>query len=318
MDSPGKAPALSDRTRSFWRAAALAGVAAVLSPLSSSLMSPIAMVGIPAGAALIAFQWRRRASLGLAVGLLLVSFAGAFGSTEPLWLIERAWALLLAGGYVVATALGPRRPVLSRGLAALLVAGGVVAVSGALRPGSLGGLDWRVAGQFDRVAMLFDLQGDTGSTVADAVRSFADVAKVIYPGLLGLASLAALAVTEYVTRRMEGVEAAVAPLREFRFGDHLAWALVAGLLLLILPTAGWATRTGANVVTFMSGLYILRGAGVLAWLGTSVISSGWSVALWSIAAILFYPVTLGTAFVLGLSDTWLDLRTRLGVEAEEE
>lgn len=291
---------------------------AVLSPLGSSLLSPIAMVGVPAGAALVAFQWRRPASLGLAGGLLLVSFAGAFGSPAPLWIVERAWALLIAGGFVVATAAAPRAPVMSRGLGALLVAAIVVVVSGILRPGLLEGLDWRVAGQFDRVALMFDLQGETGATVAEAVRSFADVAKAIYPSFLGLATLAALAVATYVTRRMEGIEAAVSPLREFRFGDHLAWILVAGLLLLIVPVDGWARRVGGNAIAFMGGLYILRGAGVLVWLGASVISSGWTIALWSVAAILFYPVTLGTAFVLGLSDTWLDLRTRLGVEAEED
>lgn len=302
----------------MWRAVALVGIVAVLSPLSSTLLSPIAMVGIPAAAALIAFQWRRPASLGLAAGLLLAGFAGAFGSPAPVWLIERAWALLVAGGLVVATAVAPRGSVLYRGLAALLIAAIGAATSGVLTPGLLEGLDWRIAGQFDRVAMAFDLEGETGTTLVEAVRSFAAVAKAIYPSLLGLATVAAVTVAIFITRRMEGIEAAVTPLREFRFGDHLAWILVAGLVLLIVPAGGWATRAGANVVVFMAGLYILRGAGVLVWLGTSVISSGWSIALWSIAAILFYPVTLGTAFVLGLSDTWLDLRTRLGVEAEEE
>lgn len=291
---------------------------ALLSPLSSSLVSPIAMVGVPAGAALIAFQWRRPASLGLALGLLLVSFAGAIGSAAPLWRVERAWALLIAGGFVIATAALPRGSALTRGLGALLIAAAAVGVGAILRPGLLEGLDWRIAGQFDRVAMMFDLQGDAGATVGEAVRAFADVAKVIYPSFLGLASVAALGVATYVTRRMEGVEQAITPLREFRFGDHLVWILVAGLLLLVLPDGAWARRLGGNVAAFMGGLYILRGAGVLVWLGTSVISSGWSIALWSIAAVLFYPVTLGTAFVLGLSDTWLDLRTRLGVEAEDE
>lgn len=318
MASPGKAPAPSERRRSLWRAVALAGIVAVLSPLSSSLMSPIAMVGIPAAAALVAFQWRRPASLGVAAGLLLAGLGGAFGSPSPVWLVERAWALLVAGGLVVGAVIAPRAPVLYRGLVALLIAALVAAASGIVTPGLLEGLDWRIAGQFDRVAMAFDSGSETGATLAEAVRSFAEVAKAIYPSLLGLATVAAVAVATYITRRMEGIEAAVTPLREFRFGDHLAWVLVVGLALSIIPAGGWATRTGANVVVFMGGLYILRGAGVLVWLGTSVISSGWSIALWSIAAILFYPVTLGAAFVLGLSDTWLDLRTRLGVEAEEE
>lgn len=314
MTSPGRSPAPGERRRSFWRAAALAAAVAVLSPLSSSLSSPIAMFGVPAAALLVAFQWRRVSSLVLAAGLLLVSFAAAIGGPDPVWLIERAWALLIAGGYVVATAAAPRRSVIARGLVALGIAALVVAVSGALRPDLLAGLDWRIAGQFDRVAMMFTAgQGD--GTVAEVVRVWAAVTKVIYPAFLALASLAALAVATYVARRMAGIEGALPPLRELRFDDHLAWALVGGLALLI-GTGGWASRVGGNVVTLMTGLYVLRGAGVLVWLGTSVVSSGWSIALWLIAAILFYPVTLGTAFVLGLSDTWLDLRTRLGVEEE--
>ena len=69
---------------------------------------------------------------------------------------------------------------------------------------------------------------------------------------------------------------------------------------------------------FMGGLYVFRGLAVLAWLGTTVISSGWWVAVWLVAAILFYPVTLGTALVMGLSDTWLDLRSGLGVDTKEK
>ncbi len=276
------------------------------------------MIGIPAAAALIAFQWRRPASLALAAGLLMVSFAGAFASPEPMWRIERAWALLIAGGFVIATAFAPRRGVLVRALVALAIATAVVATLGLLRPGLLGGLDWRVAGQFDRMAMMFGAQGDAQAAVAEALRSFAAIAKAIYPALLALASLASLSVATYVTRRMEGATAGVSPLRGFRFDDHLVWLLVIGLLLLVVPAGSWAPRVGGNVVTFMGGLYVLRGAGVLAWLGTTVVSSSWSIALWIVAALLFYPVTLGAAFVLGLSDTWLDLRSRLGVEAEEE
>jgi hypothetical protein len=61
----------------------------------------------------------------------------------------------------------------------------------------------------------------------------------------------------------------------------------------------------------MGGLYLLRGAAILLWIGAMAATSLWSAVLLAIAALFLYPVVLGTALVLGLSDTWLDLRSRL-------
>ena len=189
---------------------------------------------------------------------------------------------------------------------------------GLARPGLLAEVDWRIQGRFDRMFMTFAVQGWPGDSMADAFRVALAGMKEMYPALLALASLAAVATAEYVVNRMEGFEAALPPLGRFRFADAWVWVLVLGLALLIVPAGEWGTRTAANLVAFMGGLYVLRGAAILAWLGTSVVASGWSAALWWIAALLLYPVTLGVALVLGLSDTWLDLRRRLGVESERD
>ncbi len=235
-----------------------------------------------------------------------------------MWYIERGWAVLLAGGFVAATALAPTRSIFDRSLAAVVVASGAVGVSAWVRPELLANLDWQITGQFDRVLAVYDLGGQTGAATAEAMRQMADLAKMIYPGMLALASVAAVGCASYLLGRLEDVEAPLAPLRSFRFSDHLAWVLVLGLALLLLPFGVWAIRTGGNVVTVVGGLYMLRGTAVLVWLGTSVISSVWSIALWAFAALVFFPVTIGTALVMGLSDTWLDLRSRLSVEAEGE
>lgn len=316
--SPEERGGSRSRRRSLLRAVALAIGVTLLSPLGTTSLGPIALVGLPTAIGLIAFQWRRPLSLLIGMALLVGLLSGAAADPPTAWYLERAWALLIGGGFVIATALAPERTLFVRAVTGLVVAAAGVAVVAAFRPEVPAEVDWRIAAQYDRAAVLFELQGERWAAVRDLVHATAAVAKQIYPALLGLASLGALCLASYVTRRIAGVEAALAPLRTFRFSDHLAWLLIGGLALFLLPFGMWADRAGENVMMFMGGLYVLRGIAVLAWIGTAVVSSTWSIALWLVAAVLFYPVTVGAAFVMGLSDTWLDLRSRLGVEAEEK
>jgi hypothetical protein len=111
--------------------------------------------------------------------------------------------------------------------------------------------------------------------------------------------------------RLSGRFRTPGPIREFRFSDHLIWLLIGGLALVVLPLGTLAFRVGENAALFMGGLYLLRGAAILLWIGAMAATSLWSAVLLAIAALFLYPVVLGTALVLGLSDTWLDLRSRL-------
>ena len=101
------------------------------------------------------------------------------------------------------------------------------------------------------------------------------------------------------------------PLREFGFSDHLIWVFIGGLLLLLLPVGELASRVGQNALAFMGGLYVLRGVAVLVWLVPAAMVSCWSAVLWAMLALFFYPVLIGLALVLGLSDTWLHIRRRI-------
>ena len=60
----------------------------------------------------------------------------------------------------------------------------------------------------------------------------------------------------------------------------------------------------------MGGLYVLRGVALLAWIAPAAAVSTWSGLLLTMAALLFYPILVGFALVLGVSDTWLHLRKR--------
>ncbi len=307
---------MNSRRWTLLRAIALSAGVILLSPVS-----PLILVCLPLAVLLLAYKMRNPLALTLAAVIVVLAFRDAATATSPVWFWERAWALLVAGGFVLAGLLSRQTSLVRRSVAAVAVAFAVVAVVGALRPELLAEVDWWIAAQFDRAALSvyqwFQLGGDAALTISDAIRGVAEIQTLVYPALLGLASLCALGIAWYVVRRLDGVESALGPFRDFRFSDQLAWLLILGLALFVLPVGQLATRLGENVVAFMGGLYLMRGAAVLLWLGATLVSSGWSIALWTVAAILLYPLVLGAALVMGLSDTWLDLRNRLGVDGGE-
>ncbi len=98
------------------------------------------------------------------------------------------------------------------------------------------------------------------------------------------------------------------PLRDFRFNDHLVWLLLIGLALVVFGAGGGWASGGGNAVVFMGGLYAMRGAGVLLFLSGGLTGIGF---LFLVVAMLFlWPVLIPGALLLGVGDTWLDLRSK--------
>lgn len=295
------------------RALGLALVVAALSPLD-----PLVLVFVPLAIQVLAFRWDSRGGLVLAAAVLIVAFVGLSRSpSDPLWYVERAWALLLGGSFVVATLVWPRRGLVSRGLAATAAAFALVAVGTLVHHSLLSELDWRMGHDLvdkaDVVSTWLQGRAGAGSGGFQTALYRAVTWEVrLYPGSLALASLAALGVGTYATARLTGRSDTPAPVRQFRFNDHLVWVLVGGMVLFLLPLGDVAARLGENALLVMAGLYLLRGAGILLWLGAAAITSVWSALLWAAVAVLLYPVGFTLALLLGLGDTWLDLRARLG------
>ena len=132
----------------------------------------------------------------------------------------------------------------------------------------------------------------------------------LFPALLGLSSLAALGPAWWLYVRLAwDSDRALGPLQEFRFNDHLVWLFIAGLALLVLGLGEVGERTGTNTVVFMGALYALRGAAVVTFLtgGLSIMGS-----LFLLIGLLFAgPLVIGGALIIGLGDTWFDVRTRV-------
>lgn len=304
---------MSHRWWSLLRVSWLAIAVALLSPIS-----PLLLVGVPLALLLLAFRPSDLLSLGLAAAILVLSFGGFPGSARPMWLAERAWSLLIGGAFVGVSVLWGRRGLLFRSTTAVAVAASMVAALAIVRPSRLAELDWWMTSEIHHAATLAYTAVSSIVGAEPWLERFGTVMyewvgfqQAVYPAFLALASLAALGVAWFVASRLRGGQPAIGELREFRFSDHLVWVLVAGMVLLVAPAGQLAFRLGENATLFMGALYLLRGIAVLVWVAATFISSAWTAALWALLALLFYPIVGGTALVLGLSDTWLDLRSRL-------
>jgi hypothetical protein len=291
---------------------------AVLSPLS-----PVWLVFVPFALLLLAFRVNDWMSVAIAAVILGMGFAGSRpGGME--WYVPRAWSLIAGGCFVAVSIAGDRRGWMDRSLGAIGLAVGGVVLIGLTRPGVLQGVNWWMAGEIRQAALvaggiLEQLQGGADPEVrrqmAAAVGRWVSFQQDVYPALLLLATVAALGLAWFGFERMSGRALSPGPVRAFRFSDHLIWLLIGGLGLIVLPLGGVAFRIGENATLFMGTLYLLRGAAILLWIGAAAATSVWSGVLLTLAALFLYPLVLGTALVLGLSDTWLDLRARLSARA---
>lgn len=133
----------------------------------------------------------------------------------------------------------------------------------------------------------------------------------LYPGMVAIYALLGgwLAWEWYHRLSRHPIGTPPSPFRTFRFSDHLIWALVllAALVLLDLPRG--AELVVRNLLLVVGTLYAARG---LAVVRSAMLSAPRPfVVLLCLAAVpVLALVPLGCA-VLGVADTWLDLRRRV-------
>lgn len=295
------------------RALGLIGSTTVLSQLNPAVLVAIPLVF------LALFVPGRRAVAGLlALVLAVLVFSGRPGS--GVWYFERGWALLLGGWFLALTLRWPEKAFFSRGLAAV---GGAFSAMGLLfwsRPGQWAVVDWAVTTRMEDglsralEALRFNLGPGAVSTDLEArLLEAMRLNSVVFPAMLGLASLAALGTAWWLYLRLNrSREAGIGPISEFRFNDQLIWVLILGFVGL-LGFSGFVERVGINAVVFMGVLYALRGLAVAIALtgGPTFLLSAALVVAFIVAA----PLLLAGAFVFGLGDTWLNFRAHREVES---
>lgn len=296
--------------RGWGRVAALALATMVL-----SVVPPVLLIFVPLALLLVALPPRRPLLLMLA-GLILWLTLGQGVVDRTMWYFERGWALLLGAWFMVMVVALPDRSFLARGLAALLATTLTTAIFLAVNQGGWSQLDFAVSDQLrsgasDAIATWTRAVGleRVSEELTATVNAAAELQVKLYPAMLALGSLAALAIAWWAFGRLARNEPApLAPLREFRFRDELVWVLIAGVVLLGLQLNTLSTRVGENLFTFMAVLYALRGAAVLVVIGG--VPGPLGMVLGALLIVFLYPFVMATAFLVGLSDTWLDIRAR--------
>jgi hypothetical protein len=282
-----------------------------------AVLSPGPLIFIPLSFLLLSLPPHRPLLAVLGAVLALLALAGADPGEGALWYLERGWVLVLGAWFMVMVVALPAAGFFTRALAALGASTVTVAVLLALLPEGWQVLDWAVArriqGTASDASALWSgsLTAESGwaNRFSDALTQFAELQVLLHPALIALESLAALGVAWWAYRRLAIRERQpLGRLRDFRFGDHLVWLLIAGILLVILPLGEVAVRAGSNVLAFMGALYALRGAAILLVIFGLQGLGGAFVA--GLVFLFLYPIVLMTAVVIGLSDTWFDLRAR--------
>lgn len=305
----GATVAGSPTGRGWPRAAGLLGVV-----LATSIVNAGVLIAVPLLALLLTRGLR---GVGVVVAAILSVVVVATGSHDGIWYAERAWSVLLAGSFVALTMLVPAWRLSSRALAAVAGAAAVGAGLLAARSDAWAALDAAISGQVrassdQTLATLTTLgRGQPPSdAVVAAVHRLAETQASVFPAMLGIASLAALGVAWWIRTRLVGEgDQGLGPLRDFRFNDHLVWLFIGGLLLLFAQWGDALVRLGSNAIVFMAALYMLRGSAVFVFLSGGMSLFGYVTVL--VGLIVAAPVLMGMAVVLGVGDTWLDLRSRI-------
>jgi hypothetical protein len=299
---------------------------------------------VPAMAACALVGWWAggRAYLAIAWVAVAVLFTARPSAADPFHNLVRGWSLLLGGSFGLVCLFGMRPRLFARSLLTLCLTLMLATAMSLLGPVTMSQASKTVADEFARrnAVTMSSLNtviqthpkewsdlvkqvpkfGDLQAELTKDLTALSDVGVAVFPALLALQSLAALALAWAVYHRLSRTRlgAPLRPLREFRFNDQLVWGLIVGLTIMLLPTLTALSGVGENLLVFFGALYAVRGLGVLTWfmapgsLGitlTVAFFTLWVPFINVFAAIAF--MMLGIASVaLGLGDTWADWRSR--------
>ncbi len=246
---------------------------------------------------------------------LVVALAGV--TRSGLWYVERGWTIILGGCFAALTLRRPEQPFLPRALSAVAISiGGAWAALG-LSPRRWEVIDEMVASRLrdgvgtslEALRVLRDGAPLPG-TVVSTVFQVAEWQSNLFPAMLALSSLAALGVAWWLYVRLgRGSREGLGPLGDFRFSDQWVWVLVLGAVLFLLQPDDPLGRAGLNLLVFSGALYAVRGAGVVVGVTRGVSAFGW--VMLALAFLLLAPFLLVAALLIGLGDTWLDIRARV-------
>jgi len=348
MTQPASVPPTPAQTERGWGKLLIAIVAFLIIPAQLGALLPIdqAMVLlVPAIAACALVGWWAGGRPFLAIAWVAIATLMTVQTgtpPSPFYNLVRGWSLLLAGSFGLVCLFTTTRPLFTRALLALGITLVLATVMSLLGPVTLSQATKTVAGEFARRDA--EVMAAVNGVIQSHPKEWADLsAKIprlatlpteaekelnalskagvaVFPALLALQSLAALALAWAVYHRLGRARlgAPLRPLREFRFNDQLVWGLIVGLTIVLLPTLTSLRGVGKNLLVFFGALYAVRGFGVLSWfmapgsLGVTL-AIGFVMLLApvvNIFALLAFTMLGVASLALGLGDTWADWRSR--------
>jgi hypothetical protein len=279
--------------------------------------------------AFLAAQRPSRRDVGWAAGLVLFVVWLSAGPADSFGLMERAWLVVLTGSLAIVVMSGRPKGFVAAALTAVAGAAATAATLMALTGVSWGELVWLaerhygtqarlLIGQLSSLSAASGAPGAGGGTLLgtleDSIMLGVRLVSGLFPGLVLLQSLAALALARALYHRIAQQPRGepLGTLAGFRFNDHLIWGVAISLLVLVLPRLGWLNALGGNLLVFFSGLYVVRGCAVLMAVAAAGGFGGPLAALLVVFVTLFLmPVAALAALALGLTDTLMDWRRRL-------
>jgi hypothetical protein len=272
-------------------------------------------------------RWWMAAAWAILAAWCLLTPAGPSGM--PYDRMARGWVLLLAGSFGLMSVWNSSSPFLTRAIGALGLAMGAAVLLALFSPGGMDRFQHTAAAELTRRAgeTLATFQAETQTAqwrslaaqsslmqaasagLEGQLTSFTNFTAVMFPSLLALESLIALALGWAIYHRLSSEPAgpALSPFREFRFNDQLIWGLAVGGTLM-LPAFQPARNVGWNLLLFFGALYFLRGMSVMLWLTKPYTAT---VIVFVVLSLLFFPPFAALPLAIGLSDTWLDWRHRI-------
>lgn len=349
QSAPAALPAAPPGERG-WGKLILAMVAFILVPAIPQFRALIPidqtiLLFVPALAACTLVGWWAGGRMILAVAWIgLATFVATQqpAANDQFQNLARGWSLVLAGSFGLVCLLGAKRQFFARALIALTMSLTLAIMMSALGPVTGAHMNRAVSDELTRrnaesmaalnqfigsrpqewnelIARIPKL-GDMPAGVEEQLRQLADAGRILFPAMLALESLAALAIAWSVYHRLSRARLGppLAPLREFRFNDQLVWGLIVGLTIVFLPTLSSVRVVGRNLLVFFGALYALRGLGVLSFFmapGALAITATVGFAMFLLPvlnaiAVLGFLFLAIAAFGLGLGDTWADWRSR--------
>ncbi|OLC08229.1 MAG: hypothetical protein AUH42_02120 [Gemmatimonadetes bacterium 13_1_40CM_70_11] len=276
----------------------------------------LGLLGLPLAGLLLAAGPARRhewAAVALAAAAGVATLAPP--ADTPVDALVNAYVVLVSAAFVCLALIAPTGAgALRLALRALLwgVAGTVL-----LATAMWGGVPWREIGwqatHSVRAALMHRL-GDVSLDAAVVDRGVAAVSSTV-PALLALETLAGLTLAWQLHVRLatRPLGPALAPFREFRFGDLWVWGVVASIAVWLVPALAAFRIAALNLAVVLGTLYLLRGvAVVVAFASATGIPAGALVVAAVVSALLAVPLLLllPGLWTLGMTDTWLQFRRR--------